>query len=127
MKITSSSTFEKTIETNHIPFCVLKEGKISSECLKFKVEIQSPEAILDVRIGEYYEGNEGSSGISLKDWFSSMLNQKLIITENSEVEKYFEQTLFVNDASLPYITKTLFQILERLLPENLTLISLEYQ
>ncbi len=120
MKITSS-TFEKTIETNHIPFCVLREGKIESNSLKFKVTVQSTEPF-----GAIWIGPEGSQ-IELKAWFRLMLAQKLVLTENSECEKYFRETIFVNDVSLSYIAKTLFQILERLLLENLILISLEYE
>ena len=120
MKITPS-TFEKTIETNHLPFSILKEGKIESNSLKFKVTIQSTEPFSTIWIG-----TEGSQ-VELTEWFRRMLAQKLVLMENSESEKYFRETLFVNNISLPYIAKTLFQILERLLPENLTLSSLEYE
>lgn len=120
MKILPSS-FQKFIETDRISFSVLREGKIEVESLKFKIEIQSNEPIQTVWIGTE------ESRIELVEWFKRMLSQKLILTENSEAEKYFEQTLFVNDVSLPYITKTIFQILQRLLPNHLSLISLSYQ
>ena len=112
--------FEKTIETDQISFSVLREGKVQVESIKFKVVVQSSEPIDRIRIGQE------SSGIDLKDWFGETIGNSLLVKLNFSIEEYFEKSMLVYNDSIPYIVKTLFQILEKLLPSNLTLISLEY-
>ena len=120
--IIKKDKFEKIIETDLISFCILKDSKINCHSIKFKVRLESNEPINNVDLGDEH------SCIGIDDWFKSILSNKIIIDkENSEIEKYFSQKLFVNDVNLPYISKTLFQILERLLPNNLNLISLSYE
>lgn len=122
MKINNAS-FEEIFETDRISFATLKDGQVNCHLIKFKVHLTSLDPIHSVMLGDK---TQSSPGILLQHWFGLMLGQKLVLAENSEVEKYFKQTLFVNDISLPYITKTLFQILKQLLPETIHLLSLEY-
>lgn len=71
------------------------------------------------------------NGISLSDWFISMLDKKFIahsllrIPEN--LESYIgDNILYVDNLSIPYIIKTMLLILERLLP-NITINYLNYE
>lgn len=118
MKITSLG-FQREIKTDLIRFSVLEDSKITSCAVKFKVSLFSNQPIYQVVIGD--EPNS----ILIEHWFSKMLAQKLILTEPSNAQNYFDEHLFVKDVNLPYITQTLFQILEKLLSKNLTLLSLE--
>lgn len=120
MKILKNN-FEKTFETGKLNFSIFKELKLELHSIKFKITVSSNEPIHDLFIGK-----DGSK-ICIDEWFRRMINQKVILQNESDVEKYFNERLFVNDLSLPYITKTIFQILEHLLPENITLQSIEYE
>jgi len=119
MKITTTG-FQREIKTDFIQFSVLRENQIEVESIQFKATFFSNEPIEIIWIGTE------ESRVELSEWFRRMLRQKLILMESSYAEKYFNQSLFVNDVSLPYITKTLFQILEKLINPKLTLLSLEY-
>lgn len=120
MKITTNG-FQSEIKTNRINFAVLRKGEVEVESIIFKSTLFSNEPIETVWIGTE------ESRIELTDWFARMLSQKLILIDANNAQDYFNEHLFVRDVSLPYIVKTIFQILQRLLPENLTLISLEYE
>lgn len=121
MKITTNG-FQSEIKTNRINFAVLRKGEVEVESIIFKSTLFSNEPIETVWIGTE------ESRVELTEWFRRMLSQKLILVEPSGIlQDFFHEHLFVNDVSLPYITKTIFQILQRLLPENLTLESITYE
>ena len=120
MKIVTNG-FEKSIKTDLIRFSVLEESKITAWAVEFEISLFSNQPIYQVVIGD--EPNS----ILIEHWFSKMLGQKLILTEPSNAQDFFDEHLFVKDVSLPYITQTLFRILEKLLPKNLTLESITYE
>jgi hypothetical protein len=120
MKITTNG-FQREIKTNRINFAVLRDGGIEVESVIFKITIFSQEPIEKVWIGTE------ESRVELSEWFRRMLGQKLILINANNAQDYFDEHLFVKDVSLPYITHTIFKILERLIDPKLTLLSLEYE
>jgi hypothetical protein len=120
MKITSLG-FQKEVKTDFIQFSVLRGNVIDVESIKFKAIFFSNEPIEIIWIGT------DELRVELSEWFRRMLRQKLILVEPSNVQDYFEEHLFVRNTEMPYVAKTIFQILEKLISPKLTLISLEYE
>lgn len=111
MKISNQEN-RQTIKCDRIHFISFNEiGEFIPKSVKFKLD---------------YFGNELSiQGISVNDWFKLMLENKLIVSTHKLLPPHSidfikngqEGVLLVENIELEYIAKTLFLILQQLLPE----------
>jgi hypothetical protein len=118
MKITENK-FKLKVKTKPIQFSILNKGQIEVISIKFKAIFEDDKPLSEILINGQLEVTE---------WFGSILRQKLIGTEPTELEQfrlnYPLGLLTVESTELPYISRTLFRILHRLEPR---LKSLEYE
>lgn len=111
MKI-SNQEIRRSVKSDRIHFLVFDElGYFVPKSVKFKLD---------------YFGNELSiQGISFNDWSKEILENKLVVSSSKLLlSTYFEHiqggeesVLIVENTEMEYITRTLFQILEKILPE----------
>lgn len=117
MKITEKK-FKLKVKTKPIQFSILNKGQIEVISIKFKAIFEDDKPLSEILINGQLEVTE---------WFGSILRQKLIGTEPTELESfrlnYPLGLLTVESIELAYIVKTLFRILQKLEPR---LKSLEY-
>lgn len=126
MKITNEGTVS-VIETERIHIMVLNDlGQLLPNSMKFRIEYLS-DSLLEPTI----------QGISIEYWLCRMLENKIVskteIALSPEMIEFFNRIcpvensiLFVENNSNYYISKTLFQILQKLLPE-IQFKSIEYE
>lgn len=117
MKITEKK-FKLKVKTKPIAFSILNKNQIEVISIKFKAIFEDEKPLSEIVINEQLEVTE---------WFNSILRQKLIGTEPTELDRfrlnYPLGLLTVESIELAYIARTLFRILHRLEPR---LKSLEY-
>lgn len=118
MKITEKK-FKLKVKTKPITFSILNKGQIEVVSIKFKAIFKDENPLSEILINDQLE---------VTDWFNSILSQKLIGTEPTELDKfrlnYPLGLMTVESIELAYISRTLFRILQRLEPR---LKSLEYE
>lgn len=127
MKITNEGIVS-VIETERIHFMVLTSlGQLIPNSIKFRVEYLD-NSLLEPNI----------QGLSIDTWLHKMLENKIINSVadplSEEFNEFLKRTnihgdtafLFVDNTSLFYVSNTLFQILQKLLPE-IQFKSIEYE
>lgn len=118
MKITENK-FELKVETKPIQFSILSKNQIEVLSVKFRAIFEDDKPLSEILINGQLE---------MSEWIKSILSQKLIGTDPTELEKfrlnYPLGLLTVESIELAYISRTLFRILQRLEPR---LKSLEYE
>lgn len=116
MKI-ETGYFRQTIAIRPIHFNILENGKVRPTSLAFTVEIGAEHSLpITLTI----------NGIDIESWFVAMIENKLIKSVDDADIDLFE-CLNVENTSLPYIVKTLFQILTQLMPDQIHLNSISYE
>lgn len=117
MKI-ETGYFRQTIKIPRIHFNILKlDGKIRPTSLVFTVEVGSTNELpypIEVRL------------LTIENWFKAMLENRLVKLAGEFAHPEFE-VLDVEDTAIPYIVKTLFQILTQLMPDQIHLNSISYE
>lgn len=111
MKISNQEN-RQSIKSDRIHFIVFDElGYFIPNSVKFKLD---------------YFGNELLiQGMSFNEWAKSILENRVVVSSSKQIfSKHFEQIkggeesiLIVENIELEYIVRTLFQILEKLLPD----------
>lgn len=127
MKITNEGIVS-VIETERIHFMVLNDfGQLIPNSMKFRIEYLD-NSLLEPTI----------QGISIEDWLCRMLENKIVHNSDIIIREEYDLALkklnmrgddaflIVADYSNYYISKTLFQILQKLLPE-IQFKSIEYE
>lgn len=111
MKI-SNQEIRRSVKSDRIHFLVFDElGYFIPKSVKFKLD--------------YFGKSLTIQGISFNDWAKEMLENKLVISSSKVLLPRFfehiqggeESVLIVENTEMEYITKTLFKILETILPE----------
>ena len=59
------------------------------------------------------------SGLSVGSWVSNLLNQKILATEETDITSQFSNILYLEDASIPYVSDILMRILEKQISNNI--------
>ena len=71
-------------------------------------------------------------GLTFSLWLDQILKHKLVVSSEHHLEveplkEWFGEPLFVENVQPGYLYKTIFQIMQKLLPENITLESISYE
>lgn len=127
MKITKEGILS-VIETERIHFIVLNSlGQLLPNSIKFRIEYSS-ESLSEPNI----------QGLSIKDWLDKMLENKIVSSVDELLSAEFNEALkrtnihgnsaflYIDNTTNYYISKTLFQILQKLLPD-VQFKSIEYE
>lgn len=120
MKITKDR-FYKTVEDTVSYNVFHRNNAIIPVSHKLKFVFSSEENDFNISI----------QGISFITWLDVLLRHKLVAKSEHHLEveplkPYFGDPLFVENNEFEYIYQTIFAILSQLLPESITLESIEY-
>lgn len=125
MKITNDGIIH-TVKTRKIYYSVFGGRYLLPATIQFKLEYLS-QSVLPEKI----------QSLSIEEWFEKMLGYKIVIDSSSELSSEYsnflknasvnneDAFLFVENTNVTYLARTLFQILQKLLPE-ITINYLEY-